>query len=195
MQKRSTLKQPVYAPADRATLDDDVQSIAALPINKLRELWQQKTDRHVPAALTKDLLARLLTHQLQEECLGSLTPRLRRLLGKIESPGEEPTRHLKVGSVIVREYQGMIHEVLIVPDGFCWQGKVHTSLSTIARKITGTSWNGPRFFGLRGAKHPDGDIDGSAASETDPPMIRNAAIATFAENRSRSIKAGRVAQP
>jgi hypothetical protein len=57
---------------------------------------------------------------------------------------------VKVGSVIVREYQGELHEVLVVPGGFCWEGQVFASLSTIARKITGTSWNGPRFFGLRG---------------------------------------------
>jgi hypothetical protein len=57
---------------------------------------------------------------------------------------------VKVGSIIVREHQGKLHEVLVVPDGFCWQGQIFASLSTIARKITGTSWNGPRFFGLRG---------------------------------------------
>jgi hypothetical protein len=53
-----------------------------------------------------------------------------------------------------REHQGKLHEVLVVPGGFCWQGQVYASLSTIARKITGTSWNGPRFFGLRGAAEP-----------------------------------------
>ena len=61
-------------------------------------------------------------------------------------------RHLKVGSIIVREYQGKVHEVMVVPDGFCWQAQVYPSLSTIARKITGTGWNGPRFFGLRGGE-------------------------------------------
>ena len=68
----------------------------------------------------------------------------------LSGKGKLPMRHLKVGSIIVREYQGAVHEVMIVPDGFCWQGTVYASLSTIARKITGTSWNGPRFFGLRG---------------------------------------------
>src|SRR5271156_1237632 len=61
-------------------------------------------------------------------------------------------RHLKVGSVIVREHQGKVQEVMVMSDGFCWQGRVYTSLSTIARKITGASWNGPRFFGLRGGE-------------------------------------------
>jgi Protein of unknown function (DUF2924) len=50
----------------------------------------------------------------------------------------------------------------VVPGGFCWQGQVFASLSTIARKITGTSWNGPRFFDLRGGE------EASAAGAGDP---------------------------
>jgi Protein of unknown function (DUF2924) len=52
----------------------------------------------------------------------------------------------------VREHQGRLHEVLVAPGGFCWQGRTYSSLSTIAKAITGTSWNGPRFFGLRRAE-------------------------------------------
>jgi Protein of unknown function (DUF2924)/Protein of unknown function (DUF3489) len=77
-----------------------------------------------------------------------LDPRIRKLLVAREKGLS--ARHVKVGSIVVREYQGKLHEVLVVPGGFCWQGQVFASLSTIARKITGTSWNGPRFFGLRG---------------------------------------------
>ncbi len=64
------------------------------------------------------------------------------------NPGAEPPRQVKVGSVIVREHKGVLHEVMVVPDGFCWRGETYDSLSTIAKKITGVSWNGPRFFGL-----------------------------------------------
>jgi hypothetical protein len=59
-----------------------------------------------------------------------------------------------VGTVMVREHRGTLHEVMVVPGGFHWQGKIHASLSTIARGITGTAWNGPRFFGLRGKAEP-----------------------------------------
>jgi len=75
-------------------------------------------------------------------------------------------RHLKAGSVIVRKYQGKAHEVMVVPDGLIWQGKVYASLSTIARKITGTSWNGPRFFGLRSEPAP------SSATAWEPAQPR-----------------------
>jgi hypothetical protein len=51
-------------------------------------------------------------------------------------------------SVIVREYAGARHEVFVVEGGFSWQGRTYPSLSAIAKEITGTRWNGPRFFGL-----------------------------------------------
>jgi hypothetical protein len=51
--------------------------------------------------------------------------------------------------VLVREWQGATHHVTIVDDGFLWNGETHRSLSGIARAITGTKWNGPRFFALR----------------------------------------------
>ena len=82
---------------------------------------------------------------------------------------------MKVGSVIVREYQGELHEVLVVPDGFCWRGEVFASLSIIARRITGTSWNGPRFFGLRGgieAAAADAVVPANATTPSVPMMMR-----------------------
>jgi Protein of unknown function (DUF2924) len=87
--------------------------------------------------------------RFQEKRLGGLSRELRRRLDGLARGGGEPTRHLKVGTVIVREYQDETHEVMVVPGGFCWREKTFPSLSAIALAITGTSWNGPRFFGLR----------------------------------------------
>ena len=53
------------------------------------------------------------------------------------------------GSTLIREWQGVRHEVEVRPDGYVWQGQKHASLSKVARLITGVRWNGPRFFGLR----------------------------------------------
>ena len=72
--------------------------------------------------------------------------------------GEKPSelnRRLKAGTVLVREYLGERHTVTVVPDGFLWADKTYSSLSAIAQAITGTTWNGPRFFGLRMAREPD----------------------------------------
>jgi hypothetical protein len=57
-------------------------------------------------------------------------------------------RGLKPGTLLVREFEGQSHTVTVVPDGFAWTGATYKSLSEIARAITGTRWNGPRFFGL-----------------------------------------------
>ena len=94
------------------------------------------------------------SHKLQEQWLGKLNAGTRKLLDRLARGGSEPVRHLKVGTVMVREHRGTLHEVMVVPGGFHWQGKIHASLSTIARRITGTAWNGPRFFGLRGKAEP-----------------------------------------
>ena len=144
-------RRPARLPAAE-DLDAELGRIAAMTIDQLRDLWRETRGREPPEALTKDLIARALAHFLQDERLGGLRPDLRELLASLPTKGAAPMRHLKVGSVIVREHRGAVHEVMIVPDGFCWQGKVYASLSTIARKITGTNWNGPRFFGLRGGE-------------------------------------------
>jgi hypothetical protein len=150
--KRRAAKTP--APID---IDAELAGIAALNVEQLRGPWREKRGEEPPPAFSKDLIARALAFWLQEEVLGGLEPRVRKLL-EASSSGASPSRHVKAGSVIVREYQGELHEVLVVPGGFCWEGQVFASLSTIARKITGTRWNGPRFFGLRrGGETPAAD--------------------------------------
>ena len=159
-------RRPARLPA-AADLDVELGRIAAMTIDELRDLWREARGREPPAALTKDLIARALAHFLQDERLGGLKPQLRKLLASLSAKSAAPMRHIKAGSVIVREYQGKVHEVTIVPDGFCWRGKVYASLSTIARKITSTSWNGPRFFGLRG-----GEPAPSTAAAREPTQPR-----------------------
>ena len=104
------------------------------------------------------MLARTIAWRIQAERLGGLDAATRRLLARMASGHDEPVRRFRVGSVLVREYRRTLHEVLVVAGGFQWRGDVHASLSSIARKITGTAWNGPRFFGLRDA------VNGRAAN-------------------------------
>jgi len=120
-----------------------INRIAALNIDQLRVLWRETTGRPAPDFLSKELIARALAYRLQEQRLGGLDPHLRRLLISLAKPGAEPIRHLKIGSVILREFDGKIHEVTVAPGGFYWSGQTYASLSAIARKITGTSRKGP----------------------------------------------------
>ena len=53
------------------------------------------------------------------------------------------------GSRLVREWNGALHEVEVLDDGYLWRGERHRSLSAIARAITSTRWSGPRFFGIK----------------------------------------------
>jgi hypothetical protein len=117
-------------------------------INELRSLWREREGREAPSGFSKDLLARAFAYAIQEEQLGGLSKELKKLLASPDAQ-VEPPRRIKVGSVIAREYAGARHEVFVVADGFSWQGKTYPSLSAIANEITGTRWNGPRFFGLR----------------------------------------------
>jgi hypothetical protein len=164
-------RRPARTPA-AVDLDAALAGVAAMTIDELRDLWRQQHSQEPPPAFFKDLIARALAYRLQEEVLGGLKPRLRKLLAASSRGDAPPPRQVKVGSVIVREYQGELHEVLVVPDGFCWRGEVFASLSFIARKITGTSWNGPRFFGLRGrVEEAAADAVVPAKTTTDPRSV------------------------
>jgi hypothetical protein len=154
------------APPTATDVDAEVGRIASMSFEALRALWGKRRGGEPPATLSKDLIARALSHWLQEENAGGLSPRLRRLLTAVAKNGAEPVRHLKIGSVIVREHQGVLHEVMAAPEGFCWQGKTYSSLSAIALKITGTSWNGPRFFGLRDAEEAPPDAPANSRART-----------------------------
>lgn len=130
-------------------LDAELARIATLTIDQLRDEWREFLGVDPPPALTKDLIARVLSYRLQEKVLGGLGQRLCKALDAIGKGNQAPVQRIKVGSVLVREHDGQLHEVYVAPDGFSWQSQTYASLSTIARKITGTNWNGPRFFGLR----------------------------------------------
>ena len=149
-------KQQTKKPA-AVDLEAELARIAAMNIYELRSLWREREGREAPKGFSKDLLARALAYAIQEEQLGGLSPELKKLLANADA---EPPRRIKVGSVIVREYAGARHEVFVVEGGFSWQGRTYPSLSAIAKEITGTRWNGWRFFGLR-----EGE-DRSAASTT-----------------------------
>jgi hypothetical protein len=130
-----------------------------LGVDQLRTLWRSTFGMAAPPALTKDLVARMLACRLQEQSMGGLNQATVKLLNGIRQGEHSPDtkkRRLRSGTVLVREYQGERHTVTIVPGGFVWGEKTYASLSVIARAITGTAWSGPRFFGLRAVRAPEG---------------------------------------
>jgi len=156
---------------DPAAIEAEVDRIRSLGGVALRQRWRLMFGRPPPAGLTRDIIARMIAYRIQEEAFGALDRDTIKLLDRLahgEKAGTELNRRLKPGTVLVREYQGERHTVTVAPEGFLWQGKTHTSLSTIAREITGTAWNGPRFFGLRVAGE-QGAEKGSLPAAPPPP--------------------------
>jgi len=134
-----------------AELEAEIDRIRSLPIVEIRALWRQMLRSQPPAALGRDMLGRMISYHIQEKALGGLSRASLRLLddiGRGKPAIEKARRRLKPGTVLVREYQGERHSVVVASDGFVWREETYASLSTIARLVTGTNWNGPKFFGL-----------------------------------------------
>jgi hypothetical protein len=141
---------------DPAAIEAEVDHVRSLGIDALRKRWRQTFGPVAPPGLTKDIMGRMFAYRIQEDAFGGLERDTVRLLDRL-ARGEKPnelSRRLKPGTVLVREYNRERHTVTVVPNGFLWQDATYSSLSTIARAITGTAWNGPRFFGLRVAGAP-----------------------------------------
>ena len=114
--------------------------------------------RTPPAHLPRHLLFRVLAYRLQADRLGDLDAESQRLLDATGSPEDAGKRAVEIkrqstdvraGTMLAREWNGRMQRVAVLADGFAWNGKTYPSLSKIAFAITGTRWNGPRFFGLR----------------------------------------------
>ena len=157
--------------AEPAAIEAEIDHIRSLGLDALRQRWGTMFGAVPSAGLTKDVIARMIAHRVQEAALGGLDRETIRLLDRL-ARGEKPNelnRRLKAGTVLVREYQGERHTVTVVPDGFVWRKKTYTSLSIIARSITGTVWSGPRFFGSRGGVRSDLTIESAGAAATGAP--------------------------
>lgn len=125
----------------------------------LRALWTRELGEQPPTTLGRDVLALGIAYARQERRQSGLTKpvakELARLLDQVlrgdrtEMPTALAAQLPRSGTILVREWQGTTHHVTVVDDGFLWNGQTYRSLSSIARVITATNWNGPRFFGMR----------------------------------------------
>lgn len=145
----------------------ELAGLAETDFEALRRRWRNMTARPAPEHISKQLLIRLIAYRIQADAFGDLDRQSIKLLRQIaEQRAKEkagtgvPTleslnvssrgaKSLAPGTVIGREYGGTMHHVMVLADGFAWNGATFRSLSEVAFAITGTRWNGPRFFGLR----------------------------------------------
>jgi Protein of unknown function (DUF2924) len=150
-------------PVDPA-IEAELHRLTGMPIAQLRLRYAQMFRSDPPKAFGPDLLRRSIAHRIQANAYGGLSRSAQRLLdqmmkafaanpnGKIVLP-----RRIKPGSILVREWKGKSHRVMVLADGFAHDGETYTNLSEIAVLITGTRWNGPRFFGLRAKAQDSGE--------------------------------------
>ena len=142
-------------------LSSDLANLEWFDATELIATWERHLTQKVPDHLPRAILARLLSYQLQVQLHGSLSKRSVTYLKtieadlvagrKVETPPIEQ-KQMRLGTQIVREYEGVLHRVMVVEGGFAWEGRTYPSLSAVAKAITGTNWNGYRFFGLREKK-------------------------------------------
>jgi hypothetical protein len=135
------------------------EALARLPelnLGELRREWRTLYKTEASPHLSRELLVRAVAYRMQEVTLGGLRPGRQRQLRQIAQQFKQTGAanisarpELKPGTRLVREWQGRTYEVLVLDDGFSWQDTHHRSLSALARKITGTPWSGPLFFGLK----------------------------------------------
>lgn len=141
----------------------------SLNLEELRSEWRRLYEGDVPR-ISRDLLVLGLGYKLQERehgGVGKATRRKLRTMAKtLRTTGRvcpTPSFSLKPGARLLREWHGRTHIVTVTDEGFEHEATTYTSLTTIAEKITGPHWSGPRFFELRGegAKPPNaGGCDG-----------------------------------
>ncbi|NQW08416.1 MAG: DUF2924 domain-containing protein [Alphaproteobacteria bacterium] len=140
----------------REDLTERLHALADMEVSVLRLEWKRLFRSQPPARISRQLLELGIAWKLQKAASGGLSrATMRQLGGSIDATGgvaEPRSITLKPGARLVREWHGETHDVLVVGGGYEWRGQRWTSLSVIAREITGTRWSGPRFFGLEKPK-------------------------------------------
>ncbi len=149
-----------------------LQELAEMDYGTLQSAWRRLYRAHPPKRVARDLLMLGVAWKIQEQAHGGLGAATKRRLADLAKTMErdgDVTRNrvarLKPGAKLVREWRGEAHTVIVIEDGFEWNGRPWRSLSAIAREITGVHWSGPRFFGLNGKAGQQSNTPTEAAAD------------------------------
>jgi hypothetical protein len=145
----------------KTSIEDEIAHLRGLDLKGLRSRWQSVFQRQAPAHLTRHLLFAVIAYRLQADRFGDLDHATKQVLDRAIAKEAGPAMSVRLanfdqkrtelspGTVLVREWDRQSQRVMVMADGFAWNGRTYESLSKVAFAITGTRWNGPRFFGLR----------------------------------------------
>ncbi len=130
----------------------EIADLDELDRESLIARWRAAYGAPPPRKLSRALLEKALAYEIQCSAFGDLSIATKRALraAAASKSGSTGPRPLNPGARLIREWNGVVHEVDVTGDRYIWQGQTYRSLTAIARAITGTKWSGPRFFGLSG---------------------------------------------
>jgi hypothetical protein len=145
----------------QTSLENEIAHLRGLDLVGLRARWHSVFQRPAPAHLTRHLLFAIVAYRIQADRYGELDHATRQVLDRSNTKEAGPVTSTRLasfdrrraklapGTVLVRLWDRQSQRVIVMADGFAWKGRTYDSLSKVAFAITGTKWNGPRFFGLR----------------------------------------------
>ena len=147
-------EMPSYPPDE--ALEAEIARLPGLGLGELRARWLKLYGAAAPKFFRRGLLVRAVAYQMQAKAYGGLSPatkrRLREIAEAVRNGNENDlfsAPRIKPGTQLLRVWRDETHRVTVLTDGFEWSGTRFSSLSAIAREITGTNWNGYAFFGLK----------------------------------------------
>ena len=165
-----------------AALGEIISGLVDLDVNGLCLQWRNHLGGTPPAHLPRWLVLRIMAYRIQAAALGGLDKETLRVIRQpkgqeVESSDARPFKtrtpitrdgaSLRAGALLAREWNGKLERVMTLEKGFAWNGETYVSLSQIAKAMTGTSWNGHRFFGLRAAKSNRSAMPGLTGGDCD----------------------------
>jgi hypothetical protein len=144
----------------KTSVGDEIAHLRDLDLKGLRSRWQSVFQRPAPGHLSRHLLFAIIAHRIQVDRFGDLDHETKQVLDQTDAKKtsemssrlvsfDQKRTELTPGTVLVREWDRRSQRVMVIANGFAWNGQTFDSLSKVAFAITGTKWNGPRFFGLR----------------------------------------------
>ena len=141
------------AALDRDALSAEIAGLSKADIKDLRERWKTLYGKEPSGHIGRSILIGVIAYRLQEKAFGGLKPSAQRILDRVcDGRGEsaQPRSRAGAGTVLIREWRGVRHRVIVLDNDVVYRGRRYKSLSEVARAITGTRWSGPLFFGLKG---------------------------------------------
>jgi hypothetical protein len=145
----------------KTSVEEEIAHLRGLDLKGLRSRWQSVLPGLPPDHLPRHLLFAIIAYRIQADRLGDLGHETKQVLDRKDVKGagttmstrlvsfDQKRTELSPGTVLVREWDRHSQRVMVMSEGFAWNGQTYDSLSKVAFAITGTKWNGPRFFGLR----------------------------------------------